>query len=548
MAKVEQYESKQNVSSAVGVPEEDTSGQMLAKSLGGAIQEVAQVKYERQQLADNIAAEAHASDYALKQRELINGIQKSYLGTDTPPDKIMEDIQKQSKDLQGQYLQGMNTPGLKNAFAMKSNEVNKSQYQEAYTQSLAHQSDQMIANMHISGNNIAAQNGQIFADVNTSEAQKMDAMNGLLNQGMAHLATLQKVVTPEKFMVARDQFLKNFAIAGINGAMDTNPELAKKLIDEKTFAGQLTPLESAQLKKDAVQQMAYNKTLGKINGAIGTAEGDREMISRATSTDPNVVKPTLSEIAQKKALGDGGFKGGISRDTAEDLKALIKIQNEGDDAKFTQRLTEYNAIFKSDKDMAGKFGDLAKFQSSLAKDVIAGTITKDTMNSFMNKINNDFKNGINTNFNEANKIKQSGFDFFGAFSDKMIKGKDEQAKAKNYLNKQLMVQINQAEQNGQTVTQDDINTMSHGILKDYLRQANPQVMGAKDVTNSMITRNGGPQPLHQIPTSIPGSQKAAAPKPAMVMMQTPEGDMVPVHPGKMKEALSRGLIIPKAKK
>lgn len=542
MAQVEQYQPKNLESKAVGVPQADTSGQIIGKDIAGALENIAQVNYERQQLADNIAAEAHVSDFAIKNRELQTRIQKGYYGTDTPPDKIMDDIQKQSGDLRNQYVASMSTVGQKNAFSMKSSEVIKSQNQDAYTQALSHQSEQMVANFHIAGNNIATQNGLIWGDTATTEDQKFQAMDGLLSQGMAHLDTLSKVISPEKMMVARDQFLKNFAIAGINGAMETNPELAKKLIDEKTFAGQLTALESSQLKKDAVQQMAYNKTLGKINGAIGTSETNRDFILRATSTDPNVQKPTLSEIAKAEALGVGGFKGGITKETADVLKSLIKVQNEGDDTKFSQRMTEYNAIFKGDGDMASKFNQLAKFQHALSQDVVDGSITKDTANAFMNKVNADFKDGINTNFNEANRVKQSGFDFFGAFADKMIKDKGDQVQAKNYMMGQLMKQINAQEQStGQKVSQEEINTMSKGILKDYLTQKHPGVMGAKDVTNALITQTGGPNMLHQLPTNIQGAQKVKTPDETLITLTAPDGQKVKVHPSKLKEAWSRGL-------
>lgn len=540
MANVEQYNPKDLPSPAVGVPQQDKSGQIIGQSVGNALENIAETNYQRQQMADSIAAEAHTSDFAIKNRELQTKIQKSYYGTDTPPDKIMDDIQKQSNDLRNQYMGAMTTVGQKNAFAMKSAEVIKNQNQDAYTQSLNYQSEQIMANFHITGNNIATQNGQIWGATDTSEEQKYEAMHGLLDQGMAHLDNLSKVISPDKMMVARDQFLKNFAIAGINGAMETDPVLAKKLIDDKTFAGQLTAVESSTLKRDAVQQMEYNKKLGKINSAYDPTVANADIVNRATSTDPNVQKPTLSEIAKLKLLGDVGAPGGISEKVAEDTKALIKLPNEGSDEKLSQRVTELNSIFKSDNDMATKFNKVAKLQADALHDTVGGEMTKEALGSFNQHISTLFKDGLNTNFDQANRVKGSGFDFFGMFADKMIKGKQNQADAKNYMTGQLLKQINAQEQNGQKVTQDDINTMTKGILKDYVTQKNPQLLGAKDATNALITSEG-PNMLHQVPTNIPGAQKVKTPDESLITLTAPDGQKVKVHPSKLKEAWTRGL-------
>ncbi len=323
--------------------------------------------------------------------------------------------------------------------------------------------------------------------------------------------------------------------------MDTNPDLARKLIQDKTFESQLTIEEQSQLTRDAISYSKSMREEGKIGQAVVTAEGDRDILSRLISKDPNVQKPSISDIEKARAAGVIGMKGGLSEKGYEAAKSLVKVINEGDDTKFTQRMAEYNSLFKSDGNMASKFNKLATFQASLANDVSEGTITKDTASAFMTKINNDFKDGINTNFNNANRVKKSGFDFFGVFADRMIKGKDEQTAAKNYMQSELMKKINDAESTGSKVSQDEINTMSKDILNDYLRQNNPSVMGAKEVTNNLITQTGGTKPLHQIPTSIPGAQKVRAPEQPLIIMTAPDGQKVKVHPSKINEAIKRGL-------
>ncbi len=207
MAKVEQTEDRVLPSPAVGVPQIDTSSQQIAQGLGKNIGEISDVKYERQKLADNIAAEAHASAFALQGRELINDVNKSFYGTDVSPDDQLKEVQRRMTGLQNDYMKGMTSQGQKNAFAMKSAEITKNQYQDAYTQALSRQTQQVHSNAVVSANNISDQNAQIWRNPDSTEDQKYQSMHGLLSQLEGNLATVQKLLPPEQFSKLRDDSL-----------------------------------------------------------------------------------------------------------------------------------------------------------------------------------------------------------------------------------------------------------------------------------------------------------------------------------------------------
>lgn len=502
MAQIPQYSPEKLASSAVGTPGIDTSGQQIGESVAGALEKVAEVRYQRQKIADTITADSASNDYALKFQEARNAIHKKYYGTSATPEQELDEISKAGKDLQGQYLKSMNTVGQKNAFATQSMEVIKSQQQAGYTQALARQTQQVHQDSLNSLNAISSQHSDIWADPTTTEAQKYDQMTSLLNQGQRTLALAQKYLPADEFGKLRDNFAKSFAKAAIFGAIQSNPEQAKKLIDDRVFENHLTIQEQASLSKYADAAVERKNEEAKLNLAYSSNEATQTLwqgIHQGTTRMQDIENAYSNgniQSPERKALSDLLFSKKII-DTTEKTEVYNKL------------VEEQNKLFQG-KDLTKEatLSSVALLRQHVMEAERTGAITTAKARTFYKATTPVIDDKAMEEMKQSVLNRKSGFDFFGHWvGSYKIGTQEEQSAAKANLTHELAKQIDDAESLGQKLTPTDVKGMAQTILKNYITQQYPQTMNAKDVPNSVITATGGPQQLHALPTASQGAQK-----------------------------------------
>lgn len=267
MARISQWQTRQLASSAVGVPQEDKSSQIIAAGVVKATTSIADVMGQRQKLANDLASDTHLSDFSIAYGEAKG---KAMTLFRDKPDKFPAAVRDHGAQLVEDFASKMD-PGVAEAFKTKAQSfvtqdtLNSVQW--------ARQRDQQI----IVGN---IEKGYSNLELASQNATTPDALRNVLKSIDDHSVKAQNFIDFDSDKVLKDRTKKAAKENALSGRILTDAQGAYGAIMKGEYKGILDPLEEKQYSKMAQNAAIYDATLNQYRSLTTSGAQISEMTDR----------------------------------------------------------------------------------------------------------------------------------------------------------------------------------------------------------------------------------------------------------------------------
>jgi hypothetical protein len=234
MGKISQWQSRQLASSAVGVPSQDRSGEIIAQGLQQGVQGIASVLGERKALADDLAADVHIAEYSMAYGEAKGKAMTLY--RDKPealPKAVHDHGQKLIEDFSSKMEPGVAENFRRKASAFITNDTSNSL-------SWARQRDQEI----IVGN---IQKGFNNLELASQNAKDPTTLKNVLTAIDNHAVKAQNFIDFNSANTLKDRTTKAAKDNAIQGLISVSSKQAVQALESGEYLknGALTPSENS---------------------------------------------------------------------------------------------------------------------------------------------------------------------------------------------------------------------------------------------------------------------------------------------------------------
>ena len=273
-----------------------------------------------------------------------------------------------------------------------------------------------------------------------------------------------------------------------------------------------------------------------------------DLLIRQSATASNFVKAEskgefdIDQVFEAKRNGDL---------TDRQAKVLDQLYISKDKHNAQDDAVEYSKVFKKYREITGKkhskkkaakamFEDLAALRNDIIEAHANGALTKEKYAIWNDTIDKAYDDKLSGKFDEMNRIKNSGFDWFGLRVDRLIKDKTDQAEAKMFLSDALMQALSEDDE---PLTPQRVSELSQGIFQGFLRQEYPGLVGAKEVTNSIASKENGVKIIYEADSEAKGDRSVKEPVVKDVVMVGQDGRTFKIPQEQAEEAKKAGLKI-----
>jgi hypothetical protein len=342
MGKIAQYQSRQLASSAVGVPQLDQSGEMIAAGVGKAVQTAASLYGERQQKANDLASDVHLSDFSIAYGEAKGKAMLLYRDT---PDKLPEAVRDHGTQLVENFASKLQ-PGVAEDFKNKASKFVTNDTLNSIT--WARQRDQEI----IVGN---IEKGYVNLEMAAQNAMTPEALKGVLAEVDKHSAKSQAFISFSSDNAIKERTKKAIKENAMSGRILTDAQDAYGSLMKGAYKDILTPAEEKQYAKMAQNAAIYDATLNQYRSLTTAGAQISEMSDRLQSGDLPISEINLQLEWAKTHANDTDVNGDrmVPESYIDGLETLRDLKLKQDFRTPDQRradATEFEKIWQTEWD------------------------------------------------------------------------------------------------------------------------------------------------------------------------------------------------------
>lgn len=376
MARIQQYQSQQKDSPAVGTPGMDTSGVDIAGTVGTVAETMLKAQREKQDIADRVAAQRRILEWDAEDETALQETQAAYVGSGAKPSDEVAAFRKRSEDLFTSKLSSIKSDGERTYFNRLAFTMRKERFRKAQAGAFARQSadtvDNITASMNMVGQSIAKQ----MADPTLTVDQKNEAFHHNFQLMVGNIDASKGALGREAHKKLRADASQMMAKAAVVGALDGAPADALALLESGEFDDELTPEERSSYLQKAKDRIQKFREIADENRMVNLARANGQLFNRIASGEPgalaDIENAPVDEATRdlfREAYLSGNEKIVPIGNVAE---GVVKLKN------------EYKTLFDSDgKIQYGKsIEDLLKFQDQVLRSYKSGEITRDKARTY----------------------------------------------------------------------------------------------------------------------------------------------------------------------
>jgi len=489
MAKIERYEGATKLSTeGQGVRANPQGVGLVARQLQDTAQQIAGVNQRFQQLnnLEDLNKNLSGSAEELNQIEL-EALQDGALHKNLPS------YEKRVAQVREKYGKSISDPETRLRFQQSLDSdvralSTKLSIHGRKTSIAAYQGSAFEREQGLIKKYITAQEGKV------GEIDRLNAvneLNALYDDGVKIGA-----YTPEEAAKAKENFSQKIGVQRAMHDMESGA-LPHSIIAQKLATndyGIKDPKVLLELEQRNASIQTKREKAAQLDLQIRQSANAAKFVEDYTNGAFNI-----EEVFEAKETGN------LNPETAvvlDKLYASFEALDAKDDAEEYSKLrSEYFSLVgkKESKKKASdaSFEDLVMFQNHLIDAHARGAISKEKFGRWQNTIKKAYEDKLNGRFDEVNRVRKSGFDWFGLQVERQIKDKFEQEEAKLYLHDQLMKRLDEEEVDNSRVDAKRMSEITQEIFKDFVRIKHAGMMGAKEVTNGIANKKKGVQIVYE---------------------------------------------------
>lgn len=281
MGRIPVYSSNQLASSAVGIPQQDRSGQIIAQGVQTAVSTAASLWGERQQKAADLASDARLADFSIAYG---TGKGKAMVLYRDKPDKFPDAVKEHGNQLVEDFAKDME-PMAAESFRKKALGYVTQDTLNSVQWARSRDNEIIVGNI---------QKGYAARELAAQQADTPEKLKGVINSIEEFSKKSLNFLDFNSDKSLKDRTLKTAKENALSGAILTNAMATESDIMEGKYDDILTPLERKQYAKMAQNAAIYDATLEQFRSLTTSGAQISEMYDRLKQKDL-----PLSEVNQQ---------------------------------------------------------------------------------------------------------------------------------------------------------------------------------------------------------------------------------------------------------